>query len=460
MTSTFRRVSLISIVLLLLAAASLAARASLQEKPDAGIIDAECSVDESSASMYRGDKQRSGVYSADGIAPRGEMKWKFEPEKRGASSTLVTGPSFGEDVIFFSSDYLDYSSAGTTEVYALDADSGDVRWVHETKGIAYTPAVLDKTVYVGCDDCSPSSKGQVYALDTESGNELWSFEAEYSSSSPVVSGCTLYFSSSESGEGYGKTFDEGIVYALDTGTGTEKWRFQPEFTAGTPAVDDTTVYFNSFQYTIWGGGGTGRPPSYIYALDKETGGEKWRFESEYSMGQPVVYDNTVFVGSPPGNSGAGGGILYALDAETGEERWRFESEYSMGQPVVYDNTVFVGGSRYSHEGAEGLILALNRETGKEKWRFKPMLDAGPPVYADGALYFISGDTEYVFEQHSPIYEGYLYSLDAGTGKELWTHHIIGISSTPVVNNGMVYIGNSTPGPILLPLDESGLYAIE
>jgi outer membrane protein assembly factor BamB len=71
------------------------------------------------------------------------------------------------------------------------------------------------------------------------------------------------------------------------------------------------------------------------------------------------------------------------------------------QPVVMGEQMFIPSNR------NDWIMAINTRTGEENWRFYA---DGPvrfaPVAADGKVFFCSDD-------------GFLYCLDAGTGKELW-----------------------------------------
>src|SRR5690606_803223 len=83
----------------------------------------------------------------------------------------------------------------------------------------------------------------------------------------------------------------------------------------TPAVAGGSVYVGD-----WSG--------VVYAIDAETGEERWRHETDV---HPTVYSGQI-VGSPAVADVAdeqlvfvpGGRTLYALDAGTGGERWRFD----------------------------------------------------------------------------------------------------------------------------------------
>jgi len=89
--------------------------------------------------------------------------------------------------------------------------------------------------------------------------------------------------------------------------------------------------------------------------------------------------------------------------EPGKEAHRMPFDYAP-QPVVADGKVFIGSS------ADDTVRALDVRTGKVQWRFTT---GGPirfaPAFAKGKLYVASDD-------------GYLYCLQAATGKLLWQFH--------------------------------------
>jgi outer membrane protein assembly factor BamB len=94
-------------------------------------------------------------------------------------------------------------------------------------------------------------------------------------------------------------------------------------------------------------------------------------------------------------------------------------------------------------GTGGYLAALDAATGDELWRF----EIGSPAYsspsagADGVIYALS-------EQG-----GLMYGLDAATGEELWRYVTGGQgdwrSSSPVLVDGVLYIGSNTEGLLAL-----------
>jgi outer membrane protein assembly factor BamB len=127
-----------------------------------------------------------------------------------------------------SSDLVVFGSSSDLTVRALDARTGDQRWVFFTEGpVRFAPTVSDGRVFAGSDD------GHVYCLDLETGRELWRFRAGPSPAKilgngrmislwPVrtgvlVDGGTAYF-------GAGVFPAEGLyLYALSVGDGSVKW---------------------------------------------------------------------------------------------------------------------------------------------------------------------------------------------------------------------------------------------
>jgi outer membrane protein assembly factor BamB len=88
-----------------------------------------------------------------------------------------------------------YFGSDDHKLYALDAATGQPKWVFEAGGqIESSPAVANGVVYFGCHD------HKFYALDAATGQKLWEDNASATPmflSSPIVADGMLYFGSSD-----------------------------------------------------------------------------------------------------------------------------------------------------------------------------------------------------------------------------------------------------------------------
>ena len=155
-------------------------------------------------------------------AASGAEKWKFT-----SKAWEVSSPAVASGVVYF----LSYDG----NFYALDAASGQVKWKFNTGGERHysgthlhylqpvtesmpdpwdfylsSPAVWNGAVYFG------SSDGNVYALDVDSGALKWKFKTgDIVHSSPAIVDGTVYVGSWDT-----------YLYAIDAANGNEKWRFK------------------------------------------------------------------------------------------------------------------------------------------------------------------------------------------------------------------------------------------
>lgn len=147
--------------------------------------------------------------------------------------------SFGERVEVEAqpviADGVIYQGVMNGEMHAIDANTGQARWVARPGGpIAHTAAVWGNRVYVGSLD------GKVYALSTTNGSLVWQFQTGGPVlSAPAVVDGRLYIGS-----------NDGNLYALDAATGVRLWQVT---TGGpvvsSPAVAGGRVYFGSEDMT-------------------------------------------------------------------------------------------------------------------------------------------------------------------------------------------------------------------
>lgn len=150
----------------------------------------------------------------------------------------------------------------------------------------------------------------------------------------------------------------------------------------------------------------------------------WEFvgnKSDNNPAAPVVADGTVFFSC--------GDRIYAVDLETGSQKWRYPSDVGLGGSIRSTPAV-VNGNVYF--GAGDNLYCVNAATGSFKWAYQTRGGLRcPPVISDGAIYVGSDDNS-------------LYSIDAETGEASpgWTKPFVARDDIAVgvaVNAGMAVV---------------------
>ena len=294
--------------------------------------------------------------------------------------------------------------------------------------------------------------------------KLWSTPLAGGYSGPAVAGDRVYVTDyvKKKGETDEGNFDRdptsGIerVFCLDAGTGKEIWKHEypvnyaisyPYGPRATPTVDGDFVYtlgaegkliaFNSkdgkivwskelkeeykTKSALWGyaahpvidgkklitlAGGEG---SHAVALDKTTGAEIWKSQSQKEQGY-----------SPPTIIEAGGKrqlivtgptAIRSLDPETGKRYWSEAYEATMGSvimtPIVYKEYLYLGGYQ-----SKNILLKLDKDkpAATTEWKDKPK--AG--IAAVNVQPFLQDDAMYGFDDN-----GTMYAVELPSGKRLW-----------------------------------------
>jgi outer membrane protein assembly factor BamB len=360
------------------------------------------------------------LYALDASA--GTLKWKFSTE-----SWVTSSPAVDSGNVYF----LSYDS----NFYAVDAASGQLKWKFRTGGekryagkhlhhlqpaaetmpdpwdfYLSSPSVWSSHVYFGSGD------GNVYALDGNSGTLKWKFQTgDVIHSSPAIVDGTLFVGSWDS-----------YLYALDADTGKEKWRFKtgedPEIhnhvgIQSSPVVVDGTVYF-------------GCRDANVYALDAATGKQKWRFSNDGSWvnNSPVIDQGRIYYGtSIPG-------ILHALDARTGAPLFQLPTGSPVfASMAIANGTLYVGNFAgkltaidlkmqkvawvFETDAAKQNGPALTNADGSIKFEAvfpSPNLFYDDMVIAVGKLFTLGTFLSSPVVVHSVVYigssDGYLYAL--------------------------------------------------
>ena len=174
----------------------------------------------------------------------------------------------------------------------------------------------------------------------------------------------------------------------------------------------------------------------FFALNAKDGTVSWKKRigrcaaSSPTIGDGVVYQSYMHpVECLQGQAGADGFVV-AWDAQTGRELWKYKTAPVESSPLLRNGVLYVG--TWNND-----VIALNAETGRRKWRFQADDEVNTSAaYWKGRI-FIASDG------------GTLYSLNAGSGKLIWSaqsNSTFGARefwyATPTIAYGRVYIGNT------------------
>lgn len=288
--------------------------------------------------------------------------------------------------------------------YAINANTGQQIWEANTGGQIYGSATGNSnTVFVGSFD------RKLYAFDLATGATKWTYTTE-----GAIYGSPVYFRNQIFVASAAPTRK---FYCIDAATGLKKWEYVPlNANAGgaqSPAIDsiNNTVYFD------------GGDDFSIYAIDLVTGLKKWEYATASWIGGVAQTNNTVFICSTDG-------YVYAINALSGILKWRSVNlGVNFGDPSISGNKL-VAGSITSGQ------YSLDINTGAVIWKNSSNGDSSPFI-VDSIVYYGSGTT--------------VTAVTLNAGIEKWKVTTGGSNiSSPVVNNGILYIGNQ----------DNKLYAID
>ncbi len=330
-------------------------------------------------------------------AQDGTLQWPFAVGGYISSSSPAVSPD-GSTV------YVGVEgSNGRGRVFAIPRDGSRQKWVTPAlpQPIVSSPALSGDTLYIGGTD------GRLYALNAETGSIRWQKEVGgFITSSPAIGADgSLYF-----GAGDRK------LHALSPVNGDERWAFLIDSPEGviesSPAIGpDGTIYVGAYDRNL-------------YAV-RPDGTERWRFQTggQIFSSPAVGADGTIYVGSddqrmyaisPEGQKkwdyltngpiqsspalGADGTIFFASDVTfyalrpDGTEAWKnpYGSTTQSTAAVRADGTIIFGAD-------DGKVRALNPADGSAKWTFDTKtgvgnyIESSPVIAPDGSIYVGSLD---------------------------------------------------------------------
>jgi outer membrane protein assembly factor BamB len=250
-----------------------------------------------------------------------------------------------------------------------------ISWSFDAGGPMWAGLALDgNMLYAGNDD------GAVMAADARTGKLAWLIHTTGSiRAQPTPRGDALYVVS-----------DDGFLYRFDAIRGTERWRVridtstEPRKPRGSrdarfdrygsaPVLGENVVY-------------VGSRDGHLYALDPETGRQKWRAAAKDMITATALLDeDRVFFGSHDRN-------VYAVSAANGQALWQHDTRGAVATDMALDGDRLLVGTRAYD------LHALNAHTGAPLWNYYywfSWIDSGPRV-EDGTAYVGSSDAASIF----------------------------------------------------------------
>jgi outer membrane protein assembly factor BamB len=290
-----------------------------------------------------------------------------------------------------------------------------------------------------------TSEGQesVMAFDAATGKPLWkqSYPVQYSISyptgprcTPAVDGDRVYFLGAEGNLLCCEVASGKIIWQKNLReaykTKAALWGY-----AAHPLVDGDKLI------TLAGGDG-----SHVVALDKKSGREIWRSQSQSEQG--YVPPSIIQTGNTRQLIVAGPKGLRSLDPETGSRLWTTPYDATNGAiimtPVRVKDYLYVGG----YDNKNLLIKMPGGKTDAVEVVFRDKKDHGvapvnvQPFVEEGVIYGFDGD-------------GLLYAVEIPSGKRLWEsdrplkeNKKLGSGSAFIVKNGDRFLMFNELGELL------------
>jgi outer membrane protein assembly factor BamB len=378
---------------------------------------------------FRG-KLGSG-YSPTVIQPPLAVKWKLSLQFDENSALSFNPPVILDDTIYFGSNDGNF--------YALDIESGFMRWVFNTDGpINSVPAADEDHVYFG------SNNGFFYCVSREDGKEVWS----YDTGSKVQSSTIIY--------------EDNVVFTSDVGA---TYIFSPLGLEKHQIPNWVWLYhtFQVFEDIMYFAPGPENQPYSLGAYDIVNKGYLWLIDTSrdnatwYSFA--ALKGKSLFYGTAGYPSGGRDLTYYALDQRTGDIIWEYSDISYLGERAgITGRAMFLKNMRLLdylapslwknlviYTSGDSVVRTFNKDSGALVWQhlYDYPTSSAPTVAADRVYFGLHGDN--LSGDSAPGMTDYtspkLICLSARNGKSLWELDIEGsLLSAPVIAGKWIVFG--------------------
>lgn len=326
------------------------------------------------------------------VANKGVMQPKLLWMNNAGGHIWKGAPIYAAGKVFIAT--IDDEENTQCGITALDARTGRISWQYKTRNSIKQAISYSEGVVLGTD-----AEGITYALRAADGHLLWKSEARMQSLAVYDAGGVVK-------DGFYYTGSGNYMQAFRISTGEVLWTNKDwkggEGTPAAMAIQDNLLV-------------TGANWQSLFGHDIRTGQLLWKRSDEglrFRSGGASFYDKQVYV--------TGINKLHVLDAMSGETQDSIPVPYAlktMTAPVVTDQHIILC-------TAEHGIVAYDRQSKQLSWTFRP----------EEALFYSAPYTLYpaATVEATPVRvgdklivgasDGYLYVLEAGSGKVSARYH--------------------------------------
>lgn len=328
----------------------------------------------------------------------------------------------------------------------------DYNWQVNLPGIGHSsPVVWQDRIYVMSAD---PDKGTRYllCLAAADGKTIWQQEYpgvphhlhrfnSYASCTPAVDEESIYVAWSDP--------EHTLLKAIDH-DGTEKWSVDmgpwvSQHGFGTsPMLVDDLVIIGKYQENPKRPDGGQPGESFVLAVDRKTGEERWRTKrATDSTSYSVPCIRELKDGSKELICCSTAEGIFALDPKNGKQKWNLEvfSMRTVSSPQLVGDLVI--GSTGSGGGGNYVVAITPGEKAEEVYRVKTQAPYVPTPVAKGDLLFLW------FEG------GIVTCVDGATGKKHWQQRVGGnYHGSPVVVGDKLYCISETGEVVVLAADKT------
>ena len=368
---------------------------------------------EKATEFNAGDHRVSGMPPGADVARHFPHRW----DRSQATAEHNAAFSVPDEAPEWLREGVDWRFAGH-DALPLEGDAYQDNPVNTTQrlGFAVGVSVVDGMVFAG------QGARRVYALDARTGKEVWAFSAiNEIMNTPLVADGLVFAGAGDTGF----SFDEvikfkngervvrgmgfGACYALDKNTGRQVWRFDTEGNAMPGAI-----YIDHVLYFATGDG-------HVYAVEGRSGKLIWKTDVTgfVSMSSLNALGDILYVGASNPN------FVFALNRADGQILWR-QTVPGVANTGMGDNSPTVDAQRGiviqstvvdanpKDKTTDLAVFAMEAKTGVLKWQRKLGRGHSPPAYKAGVA-LVHRDTVYV---GSPV-TNKLYALSLDDGGVRW-----------------------------------------